>query len=105
MKSIVNELAAEITKRFTDEGQLIAAGWAAFQCLVASKHQHIPAHQQIRLAYLSGAQHLWGSIFANLDPDEEPTEQDMRRMAMVEQEMERIYGELQDFFMPAKGRS
>jgi hypothetical protein len=39
-------------------------------------------------AFYAGAQHLWGSLMSGLDDDREPTEQDERRMALIDAELE-----------------
>jgi hypothetical protein len=46
------------------------------------------ATHELRMAFFGGAQHLFGSIMGILDPGEEPTEQDMRRMDLISHELE-----------------
>jgi hypothetical protein len=44
----------------------------------------------MRLAFMAGAQHLFGSIAGGtsvLDEDQEPTEGDLRRMDLIDQEL------------------
>jgi len=43
---------------------------------------------------MAGAQHLFSSIMTILDPGDEPTEADMKRMELIAKEMAAFYEEL-----------
>jgi hypothetical protein len=94
-----------VTEELTDKGKLIEAGWMAFRIYMiptyATKDQII----DMRMAFFSGAQHLYGSIMTVLEPGDEPTEKDMDRMRLIHDEMEvfRLALEAKMPKMPTKG--
>lgn len=84
-----------LVKAAVDRGLLIEAGFNAMRIVMVqpdASDQHIAA---LRLAYFAGAQHLWASIFSFMDPDQDPTQADMERMAKVHNEMAAFEAELQ----------
>ncbi len=83
----VHAAVHNISGHAADRGSLMEIGFVAF---VATSNPPLPASelQRWRDAYFSGAQHLWASVFDILDPDSEPTEKDMRRMDLVNHELE-----------------
>lgn len=86
-KAKVDLLAGELSRRMMDEGKIIAAGWASFcQFCMPADAPKIQL-EEMRKAFFAGAQHLWGSIMTGLDPDEEPTAQDERRMELIDAEL------------------
>jgi hypothetical protein len=38
----------------------------------------------MQLAFMAGAEHVWSSVINMLDPGEEPTDADMRRMDLIQ---------------------
>ena len=83
----------EILKRAIDQGKLLEAGFAALRVQVFQGASE-PAVNVARLVYMAGAQHLFASFMAMLDPDREPTVQDMRRMSLIAAELQAIEPEL-----------
>lgn len=84
-----------ITKRLTDEGRLIEAGWEAMRIQVvpptAGKVQLI----EMRKAYFAGAQHLFASIMTMVSPDgDEPTPEELGRIDLIHKELEGFVDEL-----------
>lgn len=88
MAKVDRELVDELTRRLIDQGKIIAAGFASL------RFQAIPADapeiqiREMEKAFFAGAQHLWGSIVSVLQEDEEPTEDDLRRMGLINAELE-----------------
>lgn len=76
-----------LSRDLTDRGLLIAAGFVGLQkaCIPADA----PKVQvdELRNAFFAGAAHLFASIMNILDPGEEPTEADMRRMSLIDAEL------------------
>jgi hypothetical protein len=70
-----------------DEGKLIEMGWKAFELqimpITAGKQQR----HDMRVAFFSGAQHLFGSIISGLDEDPNPTPADERRLEQIDKEL------------------
>lgn len=78
----------ELTKKLTDQGRVIEAGWIG--CRIAWVPKDAPEVQiiEMRRAYMAGAQHLFASIMGILDPGAEPTDSDLNRMDLIHKELE-----------------
>lgn len=83
-----------LSRELTDEGKLIEAGWVGLR--LAAVPLDAPAIQldEMRNAFFAGAQHLYSSIMTILDPGAEPTDNDLRRMELIHNELQ---GFIQDF--------
>jgi hypothetical protein len=77
-----------LSKQLTDAGKIIEAGWVGLQLLAVSKNASLTQINEMRNAFFAGAQHLFASIMAVMDSDREPTENDMRRMSLIADELE-----------------
>ena len=84
-----------LTKMLVDSGKLIEAGWISLR--IAAVPLDAPQVQidEMRNAFMAGAQHVFGSIMTMLDPGEDPTDADMRRMGLISDELELFGKELQ----------
>jgi biotin synthase-like enzyme len=80
----------EITKRLVDDGLLIEAGWVGMKMMSISDNAPKIQIDEMRMAFFAGAQHLWGSIMTVLEPDAEPTENDLKRMDLIHKELEQF---------------
>lgn len=93
-------------RRLTDEGKLIEAGW--FGLRIAAISPNAPALQleEMRSAFFAGAAHLFHSLMIVMEPGAVETPNDLRRMELIHEEMERF---LKDFefrhFVQTKGSS
>ncbi len=83
-----------VTKRFVDEGRLIEAGWASFELMVLPADASEVQKVEMRMAFFSGAQHLFGSILTMLEPGPDETPTDLRRMDLIDRE---LAGFIRDF--------
>jgi hypothetical protein len=83
-----------LTRKLADDGRLIEAGWVALRIAVVPHDAPPEQLASMRLAYMSGAQHLFGSIMSVLDAGDEPTEADMRRMDLINAELTAFTEEL-----------
>ncbi len=81
-----------LTRELTDQGKLLEAGWVSLR--LAAIPLNAPAAQldEMHKAYMAGAQHLWASLMTLLDPGEEPTDADLRRMDLIAAELD-AYGD------------
>lgn len=105
-RKMIERVALEVTKRFTDEGKLVEAGFAAFHHLFIPKDAEQFQVDEMRIAYMAGAEHLFSSIMGIMDPgDAEPTANDMRRMDLINAELETWRGKFFDRLTPAQGRA
>jgi hypothetical protein len=77
----------DLTRRLTDEGKLIEVGFVTLRAV--AMHPEAPADQvkEMRMAFFAGAQHLFGSIMGFLESGDEITDEDMRRMSLVDAEL------------------
>jgi len=82
-----HEIATELTKRFTNEGKLVEAGWAAFRHLVVPADASDVQRDEMRFAFFAGAEHLFTSMMSMLDPGEDPTTADLSRMDKLAEEL------------------
>jgi hypothetical protein len=82
----------EMTKQLTDEGRLIEAGWVQLQRMALPPDAPPVQIREMRNAYMAGAQHLWASLFTLLDPEVEPSEDDVRRVGLIAEEL-RVWAE------------
>lgn len=92
-----------LTRRLTDEGKLIEAGWAALRAMWV--HPDAPDHQvaELRQAFMAGAQHTWASLMTALDPGADPTTADLSRMDKIQRELDAFAAELARDHYPTKG--
>jgi len=86
-KTAAEKLAHALSKKLADEGRLIEGGFAAFMMLVVPPGTPPQQVTMLRLAYMAGAQHLFGSIMGMMDPGIEPTEADEKRMDLISDEL------------------
>lgn len=94
MNDQIRAAADAISKEYADKGKLVEAGWQALRIIAISPDAPEVQLREMRLAFMAGAQHLFGSIMGILDEDAEPTEADMRRMDLIDQELRAIVAEL-----------
>lgn len=89
-REAIEAISKAITGRAADRGHIIEAGFAAMIQATYPKWEEMPLDQlkEIRMAFFGGAQHLWGSIMNMLDPGEEPSARDMRRMDLIAHELD-----------------
>lgn len=84
----------QLSKRLTDEGKLIEAGWVGLRLAAISPKASPEQLTEMRMSFFAGALHLWSSIMTVLEPGAEPTDKDRERMSLIHNEMERF---LDDF--------
>lgn len=94
-----------LTKELVDKGRLIEAGWTSLR--LACDLVDAPADQlrEMRMAFFAGAQHLMGSIMTFLDAGEESTDQDMKRMDLIHNELQEFIRDFELRNVPTKGNA
>lgn len=88
MNDTQRKMCDDITKRLSDEGRLIEAGWMLLRFMSLPPEAPAIQIQEMRKAFFAGAQHLFGSIMSILEPGTEPTEKDMQRITLINRELE-----------------
>jgi hypothetical protein len=85
----------QLSRRLADEGKLIEAGWAALRIQAIPLNAPAVQLQEMRMAYMAGAQHLFSSIMTILEPGQDETEADLTRMDLIHKELEAFGKELE----------
>jgi hypothetical protein len=80
----------ELSKQLVDKGMLIEAGWTSLRMMILPDNTPAIQLEMMRDAFFAGAQHLFGTISNVMDDDREPTENDLRRMDQINQELKRF---------------
>jgi len=80
-----------LTRELMNQGRIIEAGWVALRIAAVPPDAPQVQIQEMRKAFMAGAQHLFSSIMTCLDEDSEPTSGDLRRMDLIARELE-IFG-------------
>lgn len=99
-----DSLVSGVAKKLANDGRLIEAGWASLRTMAVDPAAPQVQVDEMRLAFMAGAQHLFASIMGILDPGAEPTDADLRRMDLIAAELEKVRGELAARYMATKGR-
>lgn len=92
-----------VTRDLIDSGKLIEAGWVSMR--IACDLVDAPADQlrEMRMAFFAGAQHLFGSILSVLEPGDEPTEKDLKRMDLIHTELQDFIKDFELRHVPTEG--
>jgi hypothetical protein len=85
----------QLSRRLADEGKLIEAGWVALRIQTIPLDAPAVQLQEMRMAYMAGAQHLFSSIMTILEPGQDETEADLTRMDLIHKELETFSKELE----------
>jgi hypothetical protein len=85
-----------MAKTLADQGKLIEAGWFSLQAIAIPADAPPVQVKEMRKAFMAGAQHLFASIVDIMDPEEEPTEADLRRMDLIDAELRAYVEELKE---------
>lgn len=88
------ELHYQILRDFTDRGKLIDAGFQALRFVSIPDDAPMIQVMEMRKAFFAGAQHLFASILSILEPGAEPTDKDLRRMSLIQTELDGFVEEL-----------
>jgi hypothetical protein len=102
-RDLLGKATVALTRKLMDEGNLIEAGFAIFAASVIPKDAPQVQRDEMLLAFMAGAQHVFASIVTALDPGDDATDADLRRMDLLHQELERWAVRLKDRAMPAQG--
>ena len=92
-----------LSQELTDNGKLIEAGWVGMR--LACDLVDAPPSQlrEMRMAFFAGAQHLFGSIMTILEPGDDPTDADLRRMNLIHKELKAFIDDFALNHTPTQG--
>ena len=97
------EIAAAINKAAVDNGKLIETGFDSLRTLAIAKDAPQVQVDEMRLAFMAGAQHLWGAMMDFLDPGVDETPADLMRMKSIQDELDRWEQKIRLRIEPTKG--
>lgn len=84
----------KLSKEFADKGRLIEVGWLSFRAIAVPPTASEGQVKDLRIAFFAGARHLFDSLMTIFESDDEPTETNMRRMALVNEELDALVNEI-----------
>ena len=84
----------KLSRDLSDRGKLIESGWVAFRLFVVPADAPQIQIDEMRHAYMAGAQHLFSSVMTIMEPGNEPTDADLRRMDLIADELDAFAKEL-----------
>lgn len=94
-----------LSREFTDQGKLIEAGWIGLRLAAIPMDASAVQLDEMRSAFFAGAQHLFASIMTILDPGEEPTDADLRRIDLIDAELKTFIADYSARHIPTKGNA
>lgn len=77
-----------LQKQLADDGKLIEAGWVGLRLVAISPKAGATQLEEMRMAFFAGCAHLFTAMMGVMDPEAEPTGDDMLRMAKIHAELE-----------------
>ena len=92
-----------LSRELADQGKLIEAGWVSLRLTAIAHDAPAIQLQEMRMAFFAGAQHLLGSIMSILDPGDEPTDADLRRMDLINKELRGFIAKFAQDHIPTRG--
>jgi len=101
----LRDRAEKLTRKLADQGKIIEGGWAGLKIMAVPPNAPQVQVIEMRKAFFAGALHLFSCIMNVLDGSEEPTAGDLRRMVMIERELDEFEKELTAQYMPTDGRA
>jgi hypothetical protein len=93
-----------LSQELTARGLLIEAGYVGLRLAAMAPDASEVQVREMRMAFFAGAQHLFASIMGILDPGDEPTDADLKRMDNIAAELGRFERELRAS-LPTKGNA
>lgn len=89
MKQTIHDALHEMMAReLLNSGKLVNGGWEVFNRFILDPSAPTIQREEMRKAFFAGAQHVFMCLCSSLDPGIEPTEGDMKRMELLEAELD-----------------
>lgn len=85
----------QLSRKLADEGKLIEAGWISLRVQAIPLNAPAVQLQEMRMAFMAGAQHLFSSIMTILEDGLMETEADLTRMTLIHEELGAYVKELE----------
>lgn len=94
-----------LSKELLEQGKLLEAGFVGLRLAAIPDNAPKVQLDEMRMAFFAGAQHLFGSIMSILDPGDEPTDDDMRRMDLIAKELDAFIADFKMRHTPTQGQA
>lgn len=105
-REFLETVGQELGRELADRGRLVEAGFVIFAHAVISPTAPEVQREEMRLAFMAGAEHVFSSMVNMLEGDDEmPTEADMRRMELINKELDDWRGRISERVQPSQGRA
>lgn len=85
---MIKEDHDRLVRELADNGKIIEAGFVGLQLTCIPPDASATQIKEMRKAFFAGAQHLWVSIMGMLEAGEDATPADLRRMELINSELE-----------------
>jgi hypothetical protein len=95
----------KLSRKLTEEGKLIEAGWVGLRLVAIPVDAPAIQLEEMKMAFFAGAHHLFSSIMMVMDPDEEPTEADMERLDLINNELDKFIKDFELKHTKTKGNA
>jgi hypothetical protein len=92
-----------VSRELANEGKLIEAGWVGYRLAVMSPDAPAIQLEECKLAFFAGAQHLFSSLMTIMDPGVEETDADLKKMDLIDKELQKFAREFELKAAKAKG--
>jgi hypothetical protein len=93
----------QLSRKLADDGKLIEAGWVSLRIQAIPFNAPAVQLEEMRMAFMAGAQHLFSSIMTILEDGVEETEADLSRMDLIHKELEAYAKEIELRFSKPRG--
>jgi hypothetical protein len=90
-------------RELVDKGKLIEAGWVGLWLACIPLDAPQIQIEEMRNAFFAGAQHLFSCITDILEPDAEPTDKDIKRMDLIDQELRAFIRDFENRHLKTEG--
>jgi len=101
----LEQICQAVTKDLVDRGKLIEAGFVIFRTMAMPEDCHQAQIDDMQTAFMAGAQHLFASIMTTLDPGDDMTDADMRRLDAIGNELEEWRAKMRELIKAARSRA
>lgn len=83
-----------VSKSLMDQGKIIEAGWKGLEIGWLPTNASELQRNEMKKAFFAGAQHLFSCIMNALEDGQDATENDLRRMSLIADELNAFGAEL-----------
>lgn len=102
---MVDQITDKLCRDLADKGMIIEAGWISLKLATIPADAPQIQLDEMRNAFFAGAQHVFGSVFAVLSGGEDATEDDIRRLSLINSELNLFLDEFKAKHLKAGGRA